>query len=356
MIVWRKELITLLVMTGIMALCPLVLGGDQVMMRVLILTLVYATVAQAWDLIMGYAGVFTFGQVAFFGIGAYTSAILTGSHGVSPWLGLLCGGVVAAFIGFLTGLPCLRLKPSYVALLTFAIQMLASAFVLASVGLRIGTGGPDGLYGLPPLSIFGLTPNALELTPSFYIALGLFFVFMMIIYKVIFSRPGRAFTAVRDNDQLASSLGVSAYRYKLLVFVISAFVAGALGAFFASYTGAIGSTIFGVDMFLMLILMQVLGGMGMFPGTALAAFIILWANQQLLVIDKWRPVVFGVAIILVVLLLPHGILGTLRGRRGNRVLEETGALVRRVLRLPSRVSSEDAPASNQASSGSEDSA
>ena len=325
----RKELLTILILTGVLAVLPLGFGGNTFVMRILILGLIYAVVGSSWDLIMGYAGVFTFGQIAFFAIGAYTTAMLTTAHSVSPWVGILAGGAMAGVVGVLIGLPCLRLKGSYVALLTFGVHMLFSAFVVGSLGKKIGTGGSAGILGIPPLTLFGVRFNFLELTPWFYVALAFFFVSLFVIYRVIFSHAGTAFIALRDSEDRAKSLGIDAFRYKLLVFAISAFLTGAIGAFYAHYTGVVSVRILALDMFIMLMVMQVAGGLGIFPGTALAAFPVLFINEYLRAVDVYRPIVFGVMVLLLVLFLPMGILGILGWQGGETPLSRVSRSLRR---------------------------
>ena len=137
----RKDL-GLLLTYAVLCLVPLAAHGNLHLMNILIICLIWAVVAAAWDLIMGFAGIFTFGQVAFFVIGAYSSAILTRTTGVSPWLGILLGGLLTGTIGVLVGLPCLRLKGAYVALVTFAVHMILEPFLKSNIGRAIGTGAP----------------------------------------------------------------------------------------------------------------------------------------------------------------------------------------------------------------------
>ena len=325
----RRELTSLLVLSGVVAVLPLVFNSNDFVMRILILAMVYAVVGSAWDLIMGYAGVFTFGQIAFFAIGAYTTAILTTLHGVSPWLGILAGGAVAGLVGVLIGLPCLRLKGSYVALLTFGVHMLFVAFASGSLGVRIGTGGTSGILGIPLLSIGGYRFSPLAYVPWYYVAFGFFAASLVVIYLVIFSHTGTAFVALRDNEDRAKSLGVDAFRYKLLVFAISAFLTGAVGAFYAHYTGVVSVRILGLDMFIMLMVMQVAGGLGVFPGTAIAAFPILFLNEYLRGVAEYRPIVFGAAVLLLVLFLPRGILGSLYPTKDAKPFARIRGLTRR---------------------------
>jgi branched-chain amino acid transport system permease protein len=325
----RKELIGVLVLTAVLALLPLGIAGNAFVMQILILALVYGVVGSSWDLIMGYAGVFTFAQVALFGIGAYTTAILTTAHGLSPWLGILAGSMVAGIVGVLLGLPCLRLKGSYVALLTFGLHMLFAAFLVSSLGVRLGTGGSMGIIGIPPLSLFGHPFNPLQLGPWYYVALAFFSVSLLIIYRVIFSHTGTAFIALRDHQERAQSLGINAYRYKLLVFAITSVLTGAVGAFYAHYTGVVSASMLSLNMFVLLMVMQVAGGLGIFPGTALAAFPILFLDEYLsLYVDTYSPIIFGAAVVLLVLFLPKGILGTFGPRIGSTPLRRLSRTLR----------------------------
>jgi branched-chain amino acid transport system permease protein len=144
--------------------------------------LIWGVVAAAWDLIMGFAGIFTFGQVAFYVIGAYGSAILTRTFGISPWLGIPAGGLITGIIGVLVGLPCLRLKGSYVALVTFAVHMILEPFLKSNPGRAIGTGGPQGILSIPPLKLFGYTYDTMELVPWYFTVVFFSFISLYLVF------------------------------------------------------------------------------------------------------------------------------------------------------------------------------
>ena len=135
----RKDLTILIVIYLIFSALPILFHGDLYIMNILIMCLIWGVVAASWDLIMGFAGIFSFAQVAFFIIGAYGSAILTNALEISPWLGLPAGGLITAIIGVLVGLPCLRLKGAYIALVTFAVHMILVPFLKSDAGKAIGT-------------------------------------------------------------------------------------------------------------------------------------------------------------------------------------------------------------------------
>ncbi len=312
-----RDLLILLSVYGVFAILPIFISGNPVLMGLLIMTMIWAMVAGHWDLIMGHAGVFTFGNVAFFVIGAFTSGALVLNYGISPWLGLLAGGAVAAGVGVLISLPCLRLKGSYIALLTFALHMILEPFLKGGMGKAIGTGGEEGLLGIPPLSVGGYALSPLELLPWFYITLGISLASLFVIYKIVHSPWGLAFTAVRDSEPLAKSAGIDDYRYKVIVFGVTSFFTGLAGAFYAHYVGILSTRILGLDLFLLLMVMQVVGGMGRFPGALLGAIIVTFADEGLRAAGVYRLVIFGAMVVAIVVLAPQGIMGTILRDKGE---------------------------------------
>jgi branched-chain amino acid transport system permease protein len=321
----KKELLLLLAIYAVFCLMPLAVHGNLYLMNILITCLIWAVVAASWDLIMGFAGIFTFGQVAFFVIGAFGSAILTRATGISPWFGILFGGVLAGAMGLLVGLPCLRLKGAYVALVTFAVHMILEPFLKSSVGRTIGTGGSPGIMSIPPLSLGQYEFSSMNLIPPYYAAVLLSLISLLIIYKIINSTWGLAFVALRDSEVFANSLGVDEFKYKLLVFGISAFLAGSVGAFYAHYVGMLSSRILGLDLFLILMVMLVVGGMGSFPGAVIGSFITISVSELLRPLETYRLVIFGAIVILLVLFLPQGITGLLFPVEGKGPLTRLGS-------------------------------
>ncbi len=305
----RRDLSVLVYIFGVLSLVPVFLHGNLAVMHLLIMCLIYGVAAGAWDLMMGFAGVFSFAQMAFYVIGAYASAIITNHFGISPWLGILAGGCVAAGAGVLIGLPCLRIKGSYVALLTFALHMLLEPLLKSELGTAIGTGGTGGIIGIPKLAIGGYTFSQLEVVPPFYTVLAISFTAFFVMYRVIHSRWGLAFSAIRDSEPLARSLGVDYCWYKLIVFGVSAFLTGMIGAFYAHYIGVLSSRLLGLDMFLMLLVMQVVGGQGLFPGALIGSFVITFTSEYLRVVDTYRLVIFGAMVVALVAVMPKGIMG-----------------------------------------------
>lgn len=290
----------------IFALLPLGIGGDRHLMHLLILSFIWATVAFSWDLIMGYARVYNFAHLAFFGLGGYTSAMLTLHLGISPWLGILAGGGVALATGLLIALPCLRLRGMYVGMVTFAVHLVLP--LLARAGIAIGTGGSWGLMSLPGLHVGSYTFSNLELAPWYYVALAMFAGFGFVIYKIINSTIGLAFMALRDSEPFAKSLGINDRRYIFILFGVSAFIAGVTGAFYSHYIGTVDPGIFSLANFLFGFVILMLGGLSAFPGAVIAAFPLVFLNNALLQLLELRLVVLGAIVVGVMLGLPRGLM------------------------------------------------
>lgn len=307
----RRDLITLIGLLVISLVLPVFASNNNYLMHMLVLCYIWAIVAAAWDLTIGHAGLFTFSMIAFFTIGSYASGILTVHHGLDPWLGLIVGGLVAAVFGFLIGLPCLKLKGAYIALVTFALHLILTPLICGPFGRLIGTGGHQGLLDIPPLKIGSYVLKTLDLVPWYYIAVALTFIIYLIIYKVIHSLFGLSFTALRDAEQFAESLGVKKYSNRLVIFVISAFLTGISGAFYAHFVGTVSRRILDLDTFLTVMVMLNIGGMGRFPGALIGALVVTGIDVFLRPLGVYRLIIFGALVILITIFFPKGIMGLL---------------------------------------------
>ncbi|MFC2028819.1 branched-chain amino acid ABC transporter permease [Chloroflexota bacterium] len=305
---------------------PIFFHGNNRIMNILTLCLIWGVVAASWDLILGYANLFSFGHLSFFVIGGYASGLLSEYFGLSPWLGYIAGGIAASIIGFLIGIPCLRLQGMYLAIVTFSLNfVLPTLIVWAGPGKfdNFSTGGSWGLTRIPAPSLFGYVFTRQEMVPWYYLCLAFFIFFLFIIFKIIKSNIGLAFIALRDAEPLAKSLGVNEYKYKLLVFALSAFIAGVAGAFYASYFSLISPASMSLDVFLIVLVMVLFGGLGVFPGAAIGAFIITILNELLRPTLEWRLVLLGIIVILTMELMPKGVMDFLAilGRLARRIFK-----------------------------------
>ncbi len=305
-----KRMLTMMgAVYGAAALLPLFVGDVRFIMHILIMCLIWAVVASCWDVIMGFAGIFSFGQVAFFVIGAYSSAIFSVSFGVPSILSILLAGLFTAAMGILVGLPCLKLAGPYVALVTFGVHMTLMPLLRGDIGVAIGSGGSVGILTVPPITIFGYTFSSANLVSTFYLTLLLTIICSAVIMLVIQSHWGTAFLALKDSQEFAMSLGVSAFKYKLMVFALTSFLTGIVGAFYGHYIGMISTRMLELDLFCTLMVMLVVGGIGHFPGAILGAFITVTANELLAPLGSYRAVTMGALVVILVLALPNGVMG-----------------------------------------------
>ena len=305
----RRDLLILVCLAVILAILPVFVGGNLYVINLLIMCLIYAVIVAAWDLIMGVAGIFTFGQIGLFAFGAYFSAIVVNSLGISPWLGILGAGLATGIIGVLLALPCIRLQGAYVALVTFAFHMIVESFLKSDAGIFIGSGGPQGILSIAPLHFFGYEFSAMSPVPAYYTAFVLSFFSFAVIYKILHSYWGLSFIALRDSNEYSQLVGINEFKYKLIVFAITAVLTGLIGGFYAHYIGMVSLNILGLDLFLMLLVMWAVGGRGRFPGPILGAFITVYLSEILRPFEKYRMLIFGALVILLVVKMPDGIFG-----------------------------------------------
>ena len=274
-------------------------------MHLIIVCFIWAVVASAWNLIMGYAGIYSFAQLAFFTVGAYAAGTVEIWFKVSPWLGLLIGGFFAALAGVIIAFPCLKLKGLYICLVTIAFHQIIPIFI------KLGgtwTGGDVGLMGMPHYRLFGHNFGNSRIY-YYYLAFFVFLLFQYIIYRIIRSNIGLAFVALRDSESFAESLGVNRQKYNLIVFSISAFITGLMGALYIHYLKVATPRTLEIEIFAAAIMMVVVGGLGNFSGSILGAFFVTFLDEFLRTAGLIRPIIFGAIIMFGIVLFPRGLGG-----------------------------------------------
>ncbi|MBE0479775.1 MAG: branched-chain amino acid ABC transporter permease [Dehalococcoidia bacterium] len=303
----RRDLAFLIGLMLVIMLLAAVFQGDSYIMHILIMSLIYSGIVVGWDLMMGYAGIFTFGQIAIFVVGAYAAGMLAKILGIDPWLAVLLGGLGAAFVGLIIGIPCLRLRGVYVALVTFAFHLVLVPLI--KLGGPIGTGGAMYLRGIPPITIGDYTFTVGDKIPWFFLLLGVCAVLYFLNYKIIHSKLGLSFTALRDSEPLAKGLGVNDYKTSLLVFTFASFITGIMGGFYIQYVGVISTRILAMDTFLLIMVMLIVGGIGRFPGAVIGAFAVTFLSFYLRPLEHYRLLIFGLMVLLAVVFVPGGLMG-----------------------------------------------
>lgn len=299
------------VMVIILLILPLFIQ-DPYIMNIVILSLLFAVLACSWNLICGYTGIFTFGHQAFFGIGAYVSALLSMKLGLSPWLGLVVGGTAAGLIGLFIGLPCLRLRIApYIAITTLAFSEIARIVCMNLVGLTRGELGLWGIPEFPDIPLWGdlvISFSGGDRTAYYYVILIIFFVSLGLIGWMLRSYIGLAFRAIRDEQDAALSLGIDTTRFKLLAFITSSFLAGVAGSFYAHYILILTPTsVFSVGMMTEVIAVTLVGGLGTFWGPVIGAFSLTVLLEYLREFGEYRFMIYGAMLVATIMFMPKGV-------------------------------------------------
>ena len=297
------KLIYLLVLIGFPFLVKILGYRSDYILRIITLVGVYVILALGLSLILGYTGQLSMGHAAFFGIGAYTSALLSLHFGWSFWFTLPIAGLVGCIFGFLLGLPTLRVKEDYLAIVTLAFGELVRLTMLNWIGL---TRGPMGLPNIPPPSLFGIM---LSSVPQFYICLGLVFLTVFSIHRLVNSAFGREMIAIREDEIAADAMGINVTRVKVIVFALAGLYAGLAGSFFAHFNGYISPDNFTYSESVGILLMIVLGGIDSIPGVILGASVLTLLPEALRGIGAWRMVIYGLLMVVMILVRPQGLLG-----------------------------------------------
>ena len=284
------------------------------------LALIYAIVAIGLGVLIGYTGQISLGHAGFFAIGAYTSALLTLRLGVPFVAALVVAASVSAAVGFLLGLPALRLSGPYLAVATLGFGLAIPQLV---VWQGSWTGGSSGLHGLPPAS---LPLGALTIVfrtdgDYYYLAAGVLILLTIFARNVVTSHTGRAFIAIRDSEIAARAMGVDLVRYKTTAFALSALYAGIAGSLYAHVLHGISPEDFTVLLSVDFLTMIVLGGLGSVGGALSGALLLTFlqnALTRLPVVHDFKNlyiVVLGAILILTIAFLPHGLAGVARSLR-----------------------------------------
>jgi len=281
--------------------------------------IVFVIATMGLNLTIGYAGQKSLGHAAFFGIGAYTVAILM-KAGFSFWFGLPVAMLGCFLIGLALGFPALRVQTIYLAFATLGFN---TAVWLVMRNEEWLTGGTFGINNIPRPSLFGIDLSGA--LAYYYFVLALAVILGLLLWKLLHSPWGKAFTALRDNPIRAESLGVNIQAYTLLSFAIGAAYAGIAGALFASLVEFIEPAPFTVGASIMMYLMVVVGGAGYFFGPLLGSAVGVLLPEWLRFAQGWYLFVFGSAVVMLMLWLPDGLLSIPDRLRAKRLAREASA-------------------------------
>jgi branched-chain amino acid transport system permease protein len=304
--IFRGEVIVLpsrivvLIFFLVLILLPVV-TQDPYLLRILILANIFAILAASWDLLSGFTGQMNFGHALFFGVGAYTAALLNLHAHIPPWGSVPIGALAAVLAGLIIGLPCLRLKGTYLALTTLAFPIILKGIVFAIPDI---TGGELGISGLDRLSGSRLT--------DYYISVVCMLGLCTIMWKITDLNTGIIFHAIREDEVAARASGINTTRYKLLAFCLSGFFAGISGGLYAHFMRIAGPSTLEISMSFTVVIWAVFGGIVTIYGPVGAVFILFPLLEFLRFWPEYRTLMFAILILVILLYMPDGLLPWLR--------------------------------------------
>jgi len=285
-------------------------------------SLAFVVMALGLNVVVGFAGLLDLGYVAFYAVGAYSYALLATNFGLSFWVCLPLAGILAAFWGVLLGFPVLRLRGDYLAIVTLAFGEIIRLVIINWQSL---TGGPNGVTGIPRPTLFGIPLSsgddglAAKLGIEFSATHRIVFLFYLILALALLTNwvtirlrrlpIGRAWEALREDEVACRALGINTTTTKLTAFATGAMFGGLAGAFFATRQGFISPESFTFQESALVLAIVVLGGMGSQLGVALAALAMIGGFELFRGLDQYRMLVFGVAMVLLMIWRPRGLIG-----------------------------------------------
>lgn len=309
----RGRTTALVVGTALVLAYPFAFGQNTYHLHLLVICLIYSVLAIALNFQLGSANIPNFATGATYGIGAYSAALLALNFGWSLWATLPVAALAATVFGFAIGLPSMRTRDSYLALVTIAcgviIHQLLNNFDW--------TGGAQGLVGIPPPTLAGHSfANPLEffglrLPPQanfYYLALVLLLVAALVARQLHHSRIGLAWNALRADEVAARAVGINVVWYKVLAFVVDAFLAAFAGAIYAFYVGYIAPDNFTFLVSVTLMTMVIVGGMDNLAGVIIGTFLLTLMPEKLRAFSDYRPLFYGVLVIVFLMIRPQGLL------------------------------------------------
>lgn len=300
----RNFLILLLILA---VLFPLAVD-DKFILNILILILIYATIATAWNILGGYGGQLSLGHAIFFGLGAYTSAILYLDFGITPWIGLIAGALVAILAGILIGWPTFRLKGTYFTLATIAFAEVIRLVALFWRDLTRGAVGINIRFnpGLENM-IFR------DYSYYYYFILFVFIITIGIVIIIDRNKLGYYLKAIREDEDGAATLGINVPKYKMIAMIFSAGLTGIAGVFYAQYMLFFNpTTVFNLNFSIEIAMIAIIGGMGTVFGPLFGSIIVVPLSEFLRsafpMLNGLNFFIYGIVLILIVSFMPNGLL------------------------------------------------
>jgi branched-chain amino acid transport system permease protein len=268
--------------------------------------IIFVLVALGLNVVVGLAGLLDLGYVGFYAVGAYVTAILTSAHGNLPWLlSLPIAVVVSMLFGVVLGAPTLRLRGDYLAIVTLGFGEI----IRLTAKNMDWLGASRGISNIKkPPSILGLKFGVLDPKPYYYLGLTLVLIVVFVLHRLEYSRVGRAWVAIREDEDAAELMGVHTFKFKLWAFTIGAAVGGLAGVHYAGKVGFINPDNFPLQLSILFLAAVVLGGSGNMYGAILGGILVAYVPERLRNFADKRVFVFGVVLVLMMVFRPEGIL------------------------------------------------
>jgi len=279
------------------------LTRDMYILRILSIAAIFSIYAASWDLLSGYVGQVNFGHAFFFGVAAYTTALLNLRLGLSPLITIPLGGIASVLVGLLVGIPCLRLKGPYLGLATLAFPIMLTGIIFAFPEFF---GGELGISGIARLASSRLN--------EYYIVVILMLVLCYIMWKITDSKIGIIFHAIREDEIAVRASGINTTKYKLLAFCLSGFFAGIAGGLFTHFLRVAGPPMLAVLMSFQAIIWSIFGGIVTIYGAVVGVFILFPALEFLRAAAEYRMLIFALIVLLVLRFMPQGITAFFRDK------------------------------------------
>ena len=319
---WGK----IIVLLGVLFALPSAIT-DRYFQHIMVLSCIYVILASSWNLLAGYSGLLNLGHAAFFGVAAYSSALLAINLSFSPWLGIFVGATISALFGLGLGVPALRLRGPYLAIVTIGFSEIIRLISMNWVGL---TRGSLGLSEIPPLTPIRLSQTLkvdfIAEQNAYYVILICTILILFVIRRLVKSQFGLTIESMREEEDGAESIGINTSQYKLVIFMISAFIAGFAGGLYAHYVRLLSPETLGLHETFTVLTMVAVGGIGTFVGPIIGAVFLTVLSEALRFFEEAinfdiRMVIYGALLMVTILFMQKGIVGVYYGLFGSKAGE-----------------------------------
>lgn len=307
---------TLILLAAVAIACAFMLR-ERYLSLVLCFICINIIAVTGLDVLFGYTGQVSFGHAAFYAIGAYGSTLLAVNYGLPPALTILIGSLLSMVIGIIIAFPAAKLVKHFLSLLTIAFGQMVFMFVSVTDSL---TNGYSGIINIPPVKLFGYTFTSNQ--SNFFLLLALVILVLIAKNRLVKSRIGRAFIAIRENPHAANGMGINVRYYKIMAFAISAFLTGLAGGLYSHLVHFISPDTFMITQSQLFMTMLLFGGIGSLAGPVIGSSILVIITETMQSFARYQMLIYAIFILVVLFYLPNGVVGiaeTLRIKIKNKL-------------------------------------